>query len=100
MNSITHSKQQIATIFFALCFLYGIVTINLFFIQIYNYSFYAQLAQQQYNVTLKQTPPRALIYDRNNKPLAVNQECFSAFVMPHKVKDKKKIYSIFKSNNE
>lgn len=96
MKSLHYSKQNSAIVFFLLCILYGIIIVNLFFIQIYNHSFYNQLAYQQYNVVIKQTSPRASIYDRNNKPLAVNKECLSAFIMPHKIKEKAELISFLK----
>lgn len=81
------TKQLVGYIFLFFCFLYGIILCALFFIQIYNHTFFINLGEQQYNTILKQSPPRASIYDRHNKPLAVNKECLSAFVMPRAVKD-------------
>lgn len=88
MKTNSGTRQHIAAVFFALCVLYGIIACNLFFIQVYNHSFYAHLAEQQYNTVIKQCPDRACVYDRHNKPLAVNRDCFSAFIMPNTLKEK------------
>lgn len=70
-------------IFFGL--LYAIIIFNLYLIQIRDTDFFTQLGSQQYNITLKQSPARAPILDRNNKFLAINHDCLSAFILPNKL---------------
>lgn len=59
---------------------------NLYSLQIKQRDFFAKLANKQYNVTVTQRPPRALILDRNGKPLALNKDAYSAFIMPKLLK--------------
>lgn len=87
------TKQLVGCLFLFFCFLYSIILCTLFFIQIYNHAFFINLGQQQYTTIIKHTPPRAVIYDRHNKPLAVNTACLSAFVMPQAVKDRDMLLS-------
>lgn len=58
---------------------------NLYSIQIKQRTYFMQLGKQQYNVSTKSYPPRALIYDRNGHPLALNKKSLSAFIMPRKI---------------
>ncbi len=81
-------KARISTIFFMLCILFLVITINLFIVQIGQYTFYANLADKQYNVTINDYQPRATIVDRNNKFLAMNKESFSAFILPKQLRNK------------
>ena len=41
-------------------------------------------------------PPRAEIYDRHMRPLALNRDNLSAFVLPKEVKNKKQLISFLK----
>jgi len=59
-------------------------------------TFYANLAQQQYRLSIKLTPPRAPIFDRNGKYLACNKEAFSAFLLPNRLKEEKKTIGFLK----
>jgi cell division protein FtsI (penicillin-binding protein 3) len=78
-------RHHSALTFIALCILYGIILCNLFFTQIYNHTFFVDLARQQYNVIVRQNPDRALMYDRHGNVLALNKECISAFIIPIKL---------------
>jgi len=79
-------RVRSALVFLLFCSLYAIIIINLYFIQIKQRDFYANLGNKQYNVTITQRPPRALILDRNGKPLALNKDALSAFIMPKMLK--------------
>lgn len=82
----TAGKKRTTYIFFLFCLLYGCIIVNLFFIQIRYHSFYLNLGQKQYHVTVTQAPPRAAIYDRTGKTcLALNKECVSAFILPKNI---------------
>ncbi len=92
-------KERIALIFFIFCSIYALITINLFFIQVYKASFFTHLASQQYNITISQYPPRAPIFDRSGTQcLARNRECVSAFIMPRLMKDKEKTTAFLARN--
>lgn len=82
------AKLRTACIFFLFCSLFCITTIHLYGLQIRQHTFFTDLAQKQYLLTLTTYPPRALIFDRNGIPLALNKESVSAFIMPHKLKNK------------
>jgi len=81
-------KARISIIFFIFCILFLVITINLFIVQIGQYTFFSHLADRQYNVTVTNYPERATIIDRNGKFLAMNKESFSAFILPKQLKYK------------
>lgn len=81
----TNMRMRSSLFFILLCGLYSILVANLYLIQIRDTAFFTQLGSHQYTVTLKQTPPRALIVDRHSKPLAINHDSISAFILPTKL---------------
>ena len=81
-------KLRASVIFFIFLALYFIIVLNLYYIQIYQADFFNQLGLQQYHVTQTKTPARALIYDRSGQPLAINQDCLSAFILPKQLKSR------------
>lgn len=81
INSIQKTRSTLVFLFF--CFLYGCIILNLFFIQIKYHTFYKNLGQKQYNITVTQAPPRANIYDRSGTiSFALNKDSISAFILP------------------
>lgn len=80
-------KNRALIIFFLLALSFLALWINLYFIQIKNHSFFAQLGAQQYTISIKKFPPRALIYDRKGRPLALNKESIAAFITPHNLQN-------------
>jgi len=85
------SKSRGTCIFLLFCLLFCISIIHLYGLQIRQHTFFNDLGNKQYYLSLTTYPPRALIFDRNNIPIALNKERLSAFVMPHKIKNKKKL---------
>lgn len=78
-------------IFFIFTLLYALIGINLYVIQIKQHNFYKKLAEQQYHVTITQTPPRGPIFDRTgNNYLAMNKDYIAAFILPTQMSDKKR----------
>src|SRR5207245_151838 len=71
---------------------------RLIFIQIVYYKFYQQYGDQQYKVTIKETPPRALIYDRAGRILALNQPRLALFITPKSLKDPQAVITFIKKN--
>jgi cell division protein FtsI (penicillin-binding protein 3) len=53
--------------------------------QIYQHSFFSNLAQKQYQTSITYTPLRAPILDRNGTPIALNKSAVSAFITPSKI---------------
>ena len=84
-------KFRTLIVFLFFCSLFGIVLFYLFSLQIKKHDFFTTLGKRQYFITVTQTPPRATILDRNNEPLAFNKVSLSAFILPKKIKDPKKL---------
>lgn len=62
--------------------LYGIISVNLYFIQIKNATFFQSLAEKQYNATIQSYPQRGYILDRHNNPVAINKDSLAIFILP------------------
>ena len=79
-------KLRSIIVFFVFSVLYGIIVVHLYIIQIKHHNFYTGLAQQQYEVTITQTPPRAPIVDRTGTNyLAMNKDRISSFLLPKQI---------------
>lgn len=83
-----NSKFRSGLIFLVFGFLYLVVVINLFVIQIWQRDFFANLGRKQYSVELVNYPPRGLILDRHGHPVALNKEAISAFILPRQIQDR------------
>ncbi len=81
----TSYKIRMVFVFFLFCFGYFLIIGMLYMIQIKQRNFFTHLGQQQYKVTVKQLPPRGIIYDRHNTMLALNQDILSAFILPNQL---------------
>ena len=88
-------SYKIRTLFVFIAFLlfYFVALFNLFLIQVKQHSFFTHLADKQYSISLKQTPPRAEIFDRHGAPLALNKEGFAAFLLPRMIVKQEHIYN-------
>jgi cell division protein FtsI (penicillin-binding protein 3) len=95
---IQEHKLRTGFIFLVFCALYAVVLFNLYIIQIRQRNFFKDLGSRQYYVNVKTMPPRAEIYDRNGKPLALNQDRLSAFVLPKIIKNSRELNSFLKKN--
>ncbi|MFC1842028.1 peptidoglycan D,D-transpeptidase FtsI family protein [Candidatus Dependentiae bacterium] len=61
-------------------------------IQIMQSDFFSNLGKKQYNITLTMKPERGPILDRTGKQfLAMNKDCFSAFILPKQIAQEKKL---------
>jgi len=89
-------KTRTGYIFLFSCILYGLILLNLFFLQIKQHTFYKELANKQYITSVTTYPPRATITDRNGTPLALNKESVAAFILPKKITHKKKLLDFLK----
>lgn len=91
-------KLRSFIIFSLFCLFYFALLINLYLIQVVRANYYSNLANKQHFITTKINPPRALITDRNNKPVAINKESLSAFILPHKLEEPEKIKLFLEKN--
>ena len=92
-------KTRIIITFLLFCFLYLIVIVNLFFIQVKNNNFFTDLGEKQYKVTVTTHPSRAPIYDRSGKHfLAMNKDSVSAFILPKVLTEPKQLEKFLKNN--
>jgi cell division protein FtsI/penicillin-binding protein 2 len=83
-----HNQQlRVALLFIFFCTCYVAIIANLFLLQIYQHSFFADLAEKQYQMQITKIPGRALITDRNHKPLACNRYALSASICPYQIED-------------
>ena len=88
---IDNFKSRSTIVFFIFLLFYICIATNLYFIQIKQHIFYKKLAEQQYHVTITQTPARGPIFDRTGKNyLAMNKEYLAAFILPNQLTDKAK----------
>ena len=58
---------------------------NLVYLQLIQHSFFTQLGEKQYHVTITNYPPRGLILDRSGKFLAINKDTLAAFMLPRQL---------------
>lgn len=96
MNQISSVRVAIITTLFVL--LYAAAIVHVLLMQTVQAPFFLQIAQQQYQLTVTQRPPRAPIYDRNGQPLALNREAFSVFVTPNNLQEKKRLEPFLKKH--
>lgn len=84
-------KIRTTFVFLLFCILYGIILFNLYLVQITQSTFFARLGHKQYNVTLTTHPPRAPIYDRHGRTVALNKETLAAFIMPNQLEQPERL---------
>ncbi len=96
MEHISSLRVALIAILFVL--IYTAAAVHVFFMQTVESNFFAHIAQQQYQVTITQRPPRAPIFDRNKNPLALNKEIFSAFITPNNLAEKDRVYRYIKQH--
>src|SRR5579863_6533157 len=90
-------KLRSTIVFFFFTILYAVVGMNLYHIQITQHDFYTKLAEQQYHVTITQTPLRGPIFDRTGRNyLAMNKDYIAAFILPTQMVDKKRTLRFLK----
>ena len=89
MTQLSKSRSSIIFLLFAGAYL--VVIANLIYLQVIQHSFFTQLGQKQYHVTITSFPPRGLILDRNGKFLAINKDSLAAFILPKQLDNKKQL---------
>jgi len=80
-------KVRVFIVFIGFAILFFIVLTRLFLIQIKQTFFFKKLAQFQYEQELTVYPSRAPIFDRSGEILAFNKSVYSAFLIPHQLKE-------------
>jgi cell division protein FtsI/penicillin-binding protein 2 len=89
MKQIDNVEQARSIFIFSiLLLLYGIIIANLYVMQIKKESFFSNLAEKQYSISMTTLPERACIFDRNGTLIAMNKDSFSAFVLPKQIADR------------
>lgn len=84
-------KLRIGCIFFIFFALFMVGIIHLFHLQIRQHSYFVDLGNKQYTITVTTPPARALILDRHGHPLALNHDSIAAFILPKTLKDPVKV---------
>lgn len=82
MQSLHYKQTRFFFVLFIFIILYCFVLVNLYVLQIKQFSFFKNLGEKQYNITMQVLPTRALLYDRNNIPVALNKDSVAAFILP------------------
>ena len=80
-------KLRTGFVFLLFCALYALILFNLYSIQIRQRHFFKELGSRQYHVSVTSMPPRAEIFDRNGKNLAINKDQLSCFILPKTLKN-------------
>ncbi|ACI19069.1 penicillin-binding protein 2 [Dictyoglomus thermophilum] len=68
-----------------------LILLRLFYLQVYNKDFYADLSERNYLKSMVLPAPRGIIYDRNNNILAENKIVYSLYLIPPYKFEKSKI---------
>lgn len=88
-QSIIHNR--IKFIFYVVFFLFIIIIIRVFYIQVISYKKLDNLADNLWSRNLPISPNRGLITDRNGEVLADNITTVSLVFIPNQIKDKEKV---------
>lgn len=88
MNSSHYNSGRFLFVVFVFCTLYAVILVNLYLLQIQQSSFFKDLGEKQYNITVQTFPQRALIYDRHHNPIAINKDSIATFILPKVLKHK------------
>ncbi len=91
-------KLRTGFVFLLFCALYALILFNLYSIQIRQRHFFKELGSRQYHVMVSSMPPRAEIFDRHGKNLAINKDQLSAFILPKSLKTAKETKSFLKKH--
>lgn len=92
------SKIRLGIVFFAFATFYALIVSTLFWLQVVRGNFFKKLANRQYDVVVKLSPLRALIFDRAGIPVATNADSLSAFILPRQLQNKDKVTRFLQHN--
>lgn len=91
-------KSRIAILILIVFLGYCVIIARLLFLQGFQNAFFENLAQSQYQVAVTITPSRGLISDRNGDLVALNKDVPSVFILPNKLKAKKRTLAFLKKH--
>lgn len=94
--SVNNNYIRSIVIVYSFFMLYGIIALNLYFIQIKQAPFFKNLANKQHNITMQNYPCRGDILDRNNNLIAINKDSISAFILPKEFSNKERTLHFLK----
>lgn len=89
-------KTRVFAVFFGFVFLFSIIIIRLFLVQIKSADFFKKLGEEQYDLNISLLPGRGTVFDRNGTPLAFNQQVASAFLIPRHLEEENRIKPFLK----
>lgn len=93
-----HYKLRTSFVFFIFSLIYLLIIFNLYSIQIKQQNFFTELGSKQYFVTVTTMPPRAQMYDRAERNLALNKDSLAAFILPKTIKNKAELITFLEKN--
>lgn len=91
-------KLRVTGICLMFCVGFFLILCTLFFIQIVQHQFYVSLGEKQYHISITKHSERAEIFDRYGKPLALNKENISAFIMPKRVRNREQLSTFLQTS--
>ncbi|MFH1877450.1 MAG: penicillin-binding transpeptidase domain-containing protein, partial [Candidatus Omnitrophota bacterium] len=74
-------------VFFFLIFLFGLLFLRLFYLQVLSFDRFSDMASGQHNQIIKIEPRRGTIFDRYKEPLAINLEMPSVYGNPRVIEE-------------
>jgi len=90
-------KQRIISIYFIFLSLFLLISLKIFYLQIFKSSFFQSLAQNQHYRLLHLEGKRGTIFDRKGRTLAIDISSYSIFVDPLLISDKEQTAAILSS---
>ena len=90
-------KVRLAIVFLSFLVLLLIILFQLLNIQVFNNRNYIKLADSQHHMTIKLNPQRGLIFDRNQKVLALSLKVSSIYAVPRAIENKQEAASLLSS---
>ncbi len=97
MNKVNNSNAPIIFVFILFVLSFILILIQLFKLQIIQYSFFKSKAQKMHLTTIEQQIGRGDIYDRTGNKIAFNVKTASICACPRKIKDKMKVADFLSS---
>ena len=96
-NSITKLRKRLLIVFISITFLFCLLGVRLFYLQIIEYDFLSSKATNQWYRELPLTAPRGIIYDDKGEVLAGNQSVYTVYVRPNAVTEKTRVTELLSS---
>ena len=94
LNTLYHWKECVCV--FSFFFFFLIIVGRLYFLQVYEADKYATMADENRISSRIIVPPRGIIYDRNDVPIANNKQNFQAMIVAEQANDVNETLEKFK----